>query len=605
MFNRRNLLATAGALMLTPTLARAYEPQTPEDVRLDTLLTTQFNEAVDESPELATSLGLDKGARAALRWKLSDRSPERVAKERADVGRRLHALDQIDRSKLSPASALTFDIARYRLATAAQAAERFHYGSGGGRPNPYVVTQLSGAYSSTPEFLTASHRIETKDDADSYLARLKAFAMALDQETEVIRHDAGLGVVPPDFVLDKAAGNIEILRNTAPDKSAIVRNLVKKAKDKGLGDYEKAASDLLTGPVAAALDRQAAALKALRANASHDAGVWRLPDGAAFYEAGLISNTTVKITGEEVHKLGLEQVADLQGKLDSLLKAQGLTQGSVSARLAVLNADPRYLFADTDEGKAECLTYLNGLVAGMTARLSGAFNVVPKAQLQIERVPTFIEAGAPLGYYNPAPIDNSRPAVYHINLKSTADWPKWALPTLSYHEGVPGHHLQNSVSREHGELPIYRRAGGGFAGYGEGWALYAEQLADEIGAYDNDPLGRIGYVQSLLFRAVRLVTDSGIHAKRWSREQAIRYMMEACGRPEGAMTNEVERYCVWPGQACSYKLGHTVITRLRNEAKAKLGDRFELKAFHDVVLLNGSLPLPVLEQVVSAWTAKG
>jgi uncharacterized protein (DUF885 family) len=604
MLHRRDLLAGVGALCLAPTVARAAGPETPEDVKLDTLLTRQFNETVDRNPELATSLGLDKGGRAPLRFKLADRSPERVAQERAEVSRRLRELEGIDRTRLSPASALTYDVFDHRLSTAAQAAERFHFGSGGGRPNPYVVTQLSGAYSSIPEFLTGSHRIETKDDADAYLARLKAFATALDQETELVRHDAGLGVVPPDFILATAAGNISILRNTPADQNAMVLNLVKKAAAKGLGDYSKAAIDLVSGPVAQALDRQAATLKDLQAGASHEAGCWRLPDGVAFYDAALVANTTVKITGEEVHKLGLQQVAELQARLDGLLKAQGMTQGSIGERLAALNADPRWLFPDTDAGKADCLAYLNQLVAEMKPRLPGAFNVLPKADLEIQRVPAFIESGAPLGYYSAAPIDSSRPAVYHINLKSTADWPRWSLPTLSYHEGIPGHHLQNSVSREHGELPIYRRAGGGFAGYSEGWALYAEELAEEIGAYDANPLGRIGFVQSLLFRAVRLVVDSGLHARRWSREQAIRYMMDNCGRTEGASTNEVERYCVWPGQACSYKLGHTVITRLRNEAKAKLGDRFNLKAFHDAVLLNGALPLPVLETAVGAWAAK-
>ena len=608
MLLRRDLLAGAGALCLAPclapALARAGEELTTEDVKLDTLLTQQFNDAVDRNPEMATSLGLDHGKRAPLRRKLADRSPERVAQERVDAVRHLHDLKLIARAKLSPAMALTYDIAEFRLSTAADTAQRFHYGSGGGRPNPYVVTQLSGAYSSVPEFLTSSHRIESKDDADAYIARLKAFATVLDQETEVVRHDAVLGVSPPDFILAKAIGNIEILRNTAPADSAMVKTLVSKTDGKGWGDYSKAAADLLTGPVAAALDRQAAALKALQAGASHEAGVWRLPDGEAFYDAGLVANTTVKISGDEVHKLGLEQVAELQARLDELLKAQGMTQGSVSGRLAALNADPRHLFPNTDAGKEACLVYLNQLVAEMKPRLPAVFDVLPKAELRIERVPAFIETGAPLGYYSAAPIDGSRPAIYHINLKDTADWPKWSLPTLSYHEGIPGHHLQNSVSREHGDLPIYRRAGGQFAGYGEGWALYAEQLADEIGAYDNNPLGRIGFNQAMLFRAVRLVTDSGIHAKRWSREQAIQYMVETCGRTEGAMTSELERYCVWPGQACSYKLGHTVITRLRAQAKTRLAGRFDLKSFHDAVLLNGSLPLPVLETVVNGWAAK-
>jgi uncharacterized protein (DUF885 family) len=604
MILRRDLLAGAAALGLAPALARAAEALSPEDVRLDTLLTRQFNEGIDENPESASSLGLDKGPRAPLRWKLTDRSVAHIAKQRADATRHYKELQAIDRGRLSPSYALSWDVAEHRLSTAAEIAERFHYGTGGGRASPYVVSQLSGAYASVPEFLTTYHRIETRDDADAYLARLKAFATVLDQETEVVRHDAGLGVTPPDFILAKAIGNLETLRRTPAAESTLVTTLSKKvAAHNILGDYSKAAAEILAGPVAAALDRQIAALRALQPGASHDAGVWRLPDGAALYEAGLVSNTTVKISGEQVHELGLQQVADLQARLDGLLKAQGLTQGSVGERVAALNADPSHVFPNTDAGKQEVLVYLNQLIAEMKPRLPKVFNVMPKAGLEIQRVPAFAENGAPLGYYTGAPLDNSRPAVYHINLRDTADWPKWSLPTLSYHEGIPGHHFQISVSREHGTLPIYRRTVG-FPGYNEGWGLYAEQLADEIGAYDADPLGRIGFLQSLLFRAVRLVVDSGVHAKRWSREQAIRYMVEACGRTEGAATNEVERYCVWPGQACSYKLGHTVITRLRDEAKAKLGPRFQIKAFHDAVLLNGSLPLPVLEKVVGAW-AKG
>lgn len=603
MLHRRELLGGVAALGLAPIAARAAVPLAPEDVRLDTLLVRQFNENIDQSPEGATSLGLDKDARAPLRALLNDRSLARIAKERADAKRHYGQLKGIDRAKLSPPLALSYDIANFRLSAAAAAADRFHYGTGGGRASPYIVTQLSGAYASVPEFLTSAHRIETKTDVDTYLARVQAYATALDQEDEVIRHDAGLGVTPPDFILAAAIANLQIQRRTPPTENVLVSNLARKAKAKGLGDYDKVAADLLAGPIAAALDRQIATLQSLRAKASHDAGVWRLPDGAAFYEAGLLSNTTVKISGEEVHKLGLAQVADLQARLDPLLAAQGMTQGTVGARISAFNADPRYLYPNTDAGKAELLTYLNEVIAEIKPRLPKVFDVSPKADLEIVRVPPFIEGGQPLGYYNGAPLDNSRPGRYYINLKDTANWPKWSLPTLCYHEGIPGHHFQISVSRETGELPIYRRVSG-FAGYNEGWALYAEQLADEIGCYDADPLGRIGYLQSLLFRAVRLVVDSGIHVKRWSREQAIRYMMETCGRTEGASINEVERYCVWPGQACSYKLGHTVITRLRDKAKARLGDRFDLKKFHDAVLLDGALPLPVLEARINGWIDK-
>jgi uncharacterized protein (DUF885 family) len=605
-FRRRDLMgaaAAAGALAAAPRVVAAA-PATPasEDAKLDALLQRQFDENLDRSPENATGLGLDKGARAPLRWKLEDRSLAENERDRRDAQRRWAELQGIDRGKLSRTGALNYDVAAFRASHAAAAAKRFAYGAMAGRAAPYVLSQLTGAYYSVPDFLANQHKIETKDDADAYLSRLTAFATVLDQQTEVVKHDAGLGVIPPDFVLAKTIGNLEKLRAAAPTESVLVRSVADRAKAKGLGDYETPAAKVFAGPVAAALDRQIAALKALQPKTVHDAGVWRLPDGEACYQAGIVASTTTTYTGDEIHRLGLEQVADLQARLDPMLKAQGLTEGTLGARLAALNADPRYVYPNTDAGKAELLTHLNQLVADLRPHLPQAFRTLPKADLEIRRVPAYIEAGAPLGYYQGAPLDNSRPGAYYINLKDTADWPKWSLPTLTYHEGIPGHHFQISVSREAGELPIYRRVGG-FSAYNEGWALYAEQVADELGVYENDPLGRIGFLQSLLFRACRLVVDSGVHAKRWSREQAVRYMVDNCGRTEGASINEVERYCVWPGQACSYKLGHTVITRIRADAQGKLGSRFDLKAFHDAVLLNGSLPLSVLETSVGDWTA--
>jgi uncharacterized protein (DUF885 family) len=593
--------AGAAALVALPSVASPAAPA-GEDARLDALLKKQFEETLDRSPENVTSLGLDKGARAAQRWKLDDRSLAENARERADAARRWAEIQKIDRKKLTAAGALNYNIAAFRASTAAANAKRFNYGSAGGRTAPYVVSQLTGAYYSVPDFLANQHKIETKDDADAYLSRLSAFATVLDQQTEVVKHDAGLGVIPPDFVLAKAIGNLEKLRDAGPNGSVLVRSLADRAKAKGLGDYETPAAKVFSGPITAALNRQIDTLKALQPKAVHDAGVWRLPDGAAYYQAGITQSTTTRYSGDEIHKIGLEQVADLQARIDAILKRQGMTQRTIGERLAALNADPRYVYPNTEAGKTELLAYLNQLVAQIRPRLPQVFRTLPKADLEIRRVPAYIEAGAPLGYYQGAPLDNSRPGAYYINLKDTADWPKWGLPTLTYHEGVPGHHFQISVSREAGELPIYRRVGG-FSAYNEGWGLYAEQLAGEMGMYEGDPLGEVGLLQSLLFRAVRLVVDSGIHAKRWSREQAVRYMVDNCGRTEGASINEIERYCAWPGQACSYKLGHTVITRIRDEAKARLGSRFDIKAFHDAVLLNGSLPLSVLEKVVADWTA--
>jgi uncharacterized protein (DUF885 family) len=608
MLDRRAFLASSTALAFAglvdaaiPAVAQP-RPTGSRDQALDALLTNWFNEDLRDNPQFATGLGLDTGNLAALRGALGDRSQAKVEADRAKAVRRQRELRAFGRNGLSGAGQLNYDIADFRGEVGAMAA-RFHYGNAGGRPAPYVVSQLGGAYYDVPDFLDTQHPVHNAQDAEHYLSRLQQFARNLDQESDRVRHDASLGVTPPDFVLDKAIGNLTRLRAMPAGETSLVRSIARRAREANLpGDYEGRATAIVTGPIAAALDRQIAALRAVRPNASHDGGVWRLPGGEAYYALGLRANTTTTMGGEEIHQLGLHQVAEIQAQLDPLLRAAGYTQGSVGARMNAMNVDPRYLFPNTDEGRAALLAQLNAYVADIRPRLPRLFNTIPRAQLQINRVPPAIEAGAPGGYYQGAPLDGSRPGIYYINLKDTAEWPKMGLKTLTYHEGIPGHHFQISIAREAGALPIYRRAGG-FSAYAEGWALYAERLAGEMGVYDDDPLGRIGYLQSYLFRAVRLVVDSGLHHKRWSREQAIRYMIDNAAEPEGSAVREIERYCVWPGQACAYKVGQTVIAGLRDEAERRMAGRFDIKAFHDSVLLGGSLPLTVLQNRVRAWMA--
>ena len=335
--------------------------------------------------------------------------------------------------------------------------------------------------------------------------------------------------------------------------------------------------------------------------ATHDGGVWRLPDGEAYYRFGLKYFTTSAMTPDEVHQMGLEQVAEISARADALLKAQGMTQGSVGQRIAALGKDPRFVYPNTDEAKDELLQELNVQMAAMQARVPDYFGRLPKSPCEIRRVPKAIEAGAPGGYYQPPALDGSRPGAYYINLRDTAEWPKWTLPTLTYHEAVPGHHFQIALQMERPDTPLLMKIMG-FSAYSEGWGLYAEQLADEMGVYENDPFGQIGYLQSLMFRAARLVVDSGLHHKRWSREQGIRYMVDTLGDQESSIATEVERYCVWPGQASSYKVGHTTWVRLREDAKRRLGPRFDIKGFHDAGLNLGGVPLTVLERNLNAWT---
>lgn len=593
MINRRNLLLSAAATAAAaPMLAQCAAAANDADARLNALLDGWFEADIDERPERATNLGLDKDARAGLSSKLSEAGPDAIRKDREKAVRQWDELKAFDQKGLSEAGALNYAIAAFGRETSAETA-RFDYGSGPGRPSPYIVTQLSGAYFSTPDFMDNQHRIEDAAGADAFLSRLEAFAGVLDGETAKVQEDAGLGVIPPDFIIDRMLPQIRTLRDTPAADMAMIKSLVRKAGALNLSGYDARAAALVDEKVKPALARQIEALEAIRPKAVHDAGVWRLPDGEAFYAAGLKSNTTTTLSAKEIHAMGVEQVAEISAEIDAILKSQGYTQGTVGERVQALNKDPAQLFPNTDAGKEELLKWLNEQVAALEPKLPTVFGRLPKTHVEIRRVPVSIQSGAPGGYYQGPPLDGSRPGAYYINLRDSGNWPKFALPTLTYHEASPGHHLQVALQRESGELPQWRRAGG-FSAFNEGWALYAEAVAaNDLDAYAADPLGRVGFLMSYLFRAVRLVVDTGIHSERWSRERAVEYMAASGAKPLDASNSEINRYSVWPGQACAYKVGHTVIARLREEAQAR--DGFDLRAFHDKVLGSGSLPLAVLE----------
>ena len=591
MIDRRRLLLTAAATAAAaPALAHAAANDA--DGRLNALLDGWFEADIDDNPEYATNLGLDRGARSGLSSRLTAISPAAIRADRDKAISRWATLRAFDQTGLSEAGALNYAIAAFGRETSAETS-RFAYGSGPGRPSPYIVTQLSGTYFETPDFMDNQHRVEDAAGAEAFLWRLEAFAGVLDGETDKVREDAGLGVIPPDFIIDRMLPQVRTLRDTPAADLAMVKSLVRKTAALNLSGYDARAAAIVDQKVKPALARQIAALEAIRPQATHDAGVWRLPDGEAFYANGLKSNTTTTLSAAEIHRMGQEQVAEISAEIDLILKSRGYTQGTVGERVQALNKDPAQLFPNTDAGKEELLGWLYQLVAELEPKLPSVFGRLPKSHVEIRRVPVSIQSGAPGGYYQGPPLDGSRPGAYYINLRDSGNWPRFALPTLTYHEASPGHHLQVALQRESGELPQWRRAGG-FPAYNEGWALYAEAVAaNDLDVYADNPLGRVGFLMSYLFRAVRLVVDTGLHAERWSREQAVEYMAASGAKPLDASNSEINRYTVWPGQACAYKVGHTVIARLRAEAEARPG--FDLRAFHDKVLMNGSLPLAVLE----------
>lgn len=597
---RRQFLGSAAAtavLAMVPAGRAAAQlpplpPSPPQDAPLNAAFNAVLKETIEESPTFATSLGFDKGPWAKLRHQLDDNGPDALRKGIEQSKRARKIVAAVDPAKLSPQGRVDREVVLYNIDQQIEPAERFDLGT---PQQPYVLTQQDGAYFGIPDFLASQHPVETADDAVAYLDRLAAFDTQLDNDNENQRIAAKRGRLAPDFSLDLALVQLKKLRGAPAGESGMVTALTSRTTEKKLpGDWAARATKIVETEVYPALDRQIALVETLRRTARKDAGLWAVPGGDAIYAAALAQATTTNMTPDEVHKLGLAQVAELSARLDTILKGEGLTTGSVGERLTALNKRPDQLYPDTDAGRAELIASLNAGVRAMQAKLPTAFTNPPDAPLEIKRVDPSIQDGASNGYYYRAPLDGSRPAIYWINLKSIGDWPKYTLPSLTYHEGVPGHHLQISTAQR---APVHTlRKLAFFNAYLEGWALYAEQLADELKGYAT-PLERAGYLQSFMFRAARLVADTGIHTKRWTREQATDYFVSTVGFARGRAQREIERYCVLPGQACSYKIGHAAWLRARENAQKIAGAKFDLKKFHDVLEF-GAMPLSMLERIV-------
>jgi uncharacterized protein (DUF885 family) len=611
MLSRRHLLQSTAAIAaasMAPIWASArgdvtvVETRVPSSALLHKYMDDFFAENLQDNPEGATLLGLDKGANAGLKGKLRDESAGGIAASKALNASQLSRLKGLAASTLTGMDRVNFDTLVYVGERRAELG-RFDFGGTSFGPSPYVVSQLTGAYQSVPDFLDTKHSIADAADADAYLSRLEAFAGQIDDNTDRMQHDAGLGVVPPDFLLDTALAQMTATRTNA-DEARVVSSLARRAKEKGLADtYAANATKIYNGKIAPALDRQIAETKKLRATATHHAGVWKLKDGEAYYAATLRSTTTTAKSPEEIHQLGLDQGKEIAARIDALLKEQGLMQGSVAERIAALNKDPKQLYPNTDAGKADAIAYCNRRLNEIRPKLPGVFKRLPTYQFEVRRVPLQTEPGAASAFSQGPALDGSRPGIVYFNLHDSAEWPKFALSTTVFHEGLPGHQLEGGLALSNKNLPLIRKAIG-FSGYAEGWALYAEQLADEIGMYDDDPLGRIGYLKFQLFRANRCVVDTGIHHLHWTREDAIKFFVNGDGSAPGFATREVERYCATPGQACSYKLGHTVWTNARARAKDALGAKYAIKDFHEAGLDCGRVPLDILDTVIDRWIAQ-
>jgi uncharacterized protein (DUF885 family) len=596
MLDRRTALKSGAAA-----LAVAALPARAADARLASLFDRFVQENLDLSPLSATSLGLDTGKRAHQRGETDDASLAGIARAKALNASQRQRLAAINRAGLNTADQLNYDIVLYGLAAADTAGKAFAYGPAAAG-QPYILSQLTGSYCNTPAFLDSQQPVESRADIEAYMSRVEGFARAMDQEIEVSRHDMAQGVIAPDFALAKTLLQMTQLRAEKAESCNLVMSVVHRAQAKKLtGDWQAAGAKLVAEKVYPALDRQIALVKQMQKKARHDAGCWALPKGGDYYRASLTYWATTDKAPEEIHRLGLEIVADHTAKIDALMKKQGMTKGTVGERLRAMYADKRTLYPNTDAAKEKLIADLNTHVQKVRADLPKYFGALPKADLQIRRVPKNIEAGQPGGYYNNPSLDGKRPGIYWINLRDTAEVPKWTLGTLTHHEGIPGHHLQLAIQQE-ASLPLIRKLSF-YSAYIEGWALYAEQLAVEMGEFAGDPLGEIGQLHDAMFRGVRLVVDSGMHALRWSREQAVKYYVETLGDLEASAVTEIERYAVWPGQACSYMLGKLAILSARERAQKALGAKFDIRKFHDAVLLNGAMPLQLIDSVVDRYIA--
>jgi uncharacterized protein (DUF885 family) len=597
------IVGTGAAIAVTNLPVRAAGAD--DNAAVQKLLAQFAEELLVDYPESATSLGIDTGSRAELKARLSDRSAagQKVLAQRA--ASRLDKLKSIDTSALGEAARIDVDVMRTAHEFASEGFA-FPYGdvtllnlNWSWRNAPYVVAQNTGAFLEIPTLLDEQHTVEKREDADAYLARLEAYAGQLNGETARLKSASAQNVIAPDFLLDKTLNQLKIARGGNIADWSLVTSLAKRTKGMP-GDYAAQAAKIAADKIAPALDRQLAELEAHRRRATSDAGVWKLPQGDAYYAWTLRAATTTRMTPEQIHDIGREELRALQSEMDAILKSQGLTQGTVGERMTALGKQGRFQFPDSDEGRARLMAFLEGRVSDMRSRLPRAFATMVPGNLEIKRMAPEVEPGAPGAYGGAGTIDGKVPGKFWINLHRMNVWTTYNLPTLTYHESIPGHVWQGEYTFK---LPLFRSLLA-FNAYSEGWALYAEQLANELGVYDDEPLGRLGYLQSIAFRACRLVVDTGLHAKRWTREQAIQWFASTNGSSVDEVRGEVDRYCAWPGQACGYKVGHSEINRLRTKAQKALGAKFDLRQFNDSVVKGGGVPMLVLARTIDELIAR-
>lgn len=573
-----------------------------ETERLNAWFEAKFNESLSRSPMTATFLGSRENYD---KWNdVSDANQDaEMAIQRANVA---EMRELFDPDRLTDQGHLSFRLAEYQLALAERMDKWRGYN--------YTFSQMRGAHAGIASFLIGQHKVTNKSDAEAYIARLRGIEAYLGQNLENAQAAAERGIRPPlfvyDFVINGAANVIDgyPFEGVGPDSpSPLYADFVGKVDALATNGTitEDEASTLKLEARGALIDHVYPAYSNMitwvsedQANANTDDGAWKLPDGDAYYRDRLVQMTTTDMTADEIHQLGLAEMDRIHDEMRAIMAQVGF-EGSLQDFFEFTRTDAQFFKPNTDEGKAEYLAEATAMIDTMREALPSVFNTFPQAELEVKAVEAFRERAAGKAFYQrPAP-DGSRPGVYYANLYRMQDMPLYQMEALAYHEGIPGHHMQLAISQELTGIPKFRKYGGVTA-YTEGWGLYSEFLPKEMGFYE-DPYSDFGRLAMELWRAARLVVDTGLHAKQWTREEAIDYLLTNTPNPEGDCIKAIERYIVMPGQATAYKIGMNKIIELREDARARLGDKFDIRDFHDVVLKDGPVPLQILEENVETW----
>ncbi|MEZ5498878.1 MAG: DUF885 domain-containing protein [Steroidobacteraceae bacterium] len=603
-YSRRDVLIGFAASAALAQVARAAAAaDSPADESARDVLDALAWELLELDPTQATALGVDTGVHAALRGRLDDRSAEGVARQRRFLVDGLRRIERVQRDNLDVPTRVSLEVVASAFGTALEGMS-LPYGVatiGSWRNTPYNVIQNVGGYLDLPQLLEGDQPVQDAADADAYLARLNAYPAQLDGELGRMKSARLRGLVPPDFLLDKTIVALsKSIKDAALPDGPLIGPLARKindAKPPVTGPWVQRATALVKGRVLPALERQLEEIKRQRQRATSDAGLLKRPQGPEWYAWGLRASTTTTRSPADLHAMGVTQLAELQARMDGILVSLGLRQGSVAERLIELQRRPEYTFPANDQGRAQIVAYMQSKLDAIRPRLPQAFRQLARGNLEIKRLPLAAEPGAPAAYGGPGSIDGRVPGKVWVNLGDPSIHNKVTIPDLMFHEGIPGHVWQGEYAQQ---LPLIRSILA-FNAYSEGWALYSEQLADELGMYDDDPAGRLGLLMGLSWRAVRLVVDTGLHALGWTRERALGEFVAATGLPRSNAESEIDRYCSWPGQACGYKVGQTEILALRERARTELGKMFDLRDFNQAVVGGGNVPLDVLAAIVGRY----